>query len=642
MAKITLTSNSSNGSKRVTIGNGLEISRKQHDDLVHYIKTRLLFAKELHDPLVDRFEIIDRELYGYLILDEEDSRREKDNRLGKGPKVTDTIIPLVLSQCDEALTFFMSVLAPDDGIYTAMAPKDKQKIAAGFASLMNKHATKFKHYKHMSRFIFDGMKYNRGGCEVNWSRITGAQVKAGVGGVGVTVERGEVFAGNELTALDMYNTLVDPTIDLTDMALKGEFFAKVAMHTPFRVKKMQADGEIFNIDDIVNKTSFNKQFYRTKPEIRTDGFNESQVTDWTEVLTAGFGASGVGTNIEFVTVNIWLPTNQFGLSQEEEFQIWRVVLAANENNLQVVRAEPLNNAHGMLPIGFVMPWDDGLEVQTKSYAELLIPYQRFASFQMNVHQRAARKALYGVTFYDKQQVPLMESADVLAGKIPVNPTSADRDIRKSVFQFNDAPDTQNTLRDIDAVDALMQKILPTDMLKQVTSLERATQYQAAATVQGANRRNLKIAKIMDAQAFDDIRQIQMFNIYQFQESTEIIDDAGNLVEVKPADFIEAEIEFAVSDGLKGLDKLAVVTFYKDFLNSALQSQQINEQMDLIALLDYMSSFIGDKTDISQFKFKTQFDALTPEQKDLAFQLLQQAAAAEQQAGGQPAAPAAAG
>ena len=45
-------------------------------------------------------------------------------------------MPLVLTQMNDAVTYFMEVLASDAGMYGAIAPKDKQAIAVGFAALL--------------------------------------------------------------------------------------------------------------------------------------------------------------------------------------------------------------------------------------------------------------------------------------------------------------------------------------------------------------------------------------------------------------------------------------------------------------------------------------------------------------------------
>ncbi|KKM94063.1 hypothetical protein LCGC14_1202050 [marine sediment metagenome] len=607
--------------KSVKLSDGIIISVKQHDTLLKYLKERLDFGKPSRDRQADRFEIIDREISGYINLDAEDKKRERENIAGRGPFPTDTSLPLTMAQLHEALTYAMTVIAPDSGMYAAIALAEKQDVAKGFATLMNRNAKKFKHYRNLAKGIFDMLKYNIGGYTIDWVSIFGNMIENAKSG-GIEINKKMVFSGNEILAIDQYNLICDISVSPTDLPIKGEFFSIVDVKTPFRLKKMEADGEIFGIKDVIKQTmSPEISYYRRKPVIHIDHSGRAKGdSDWFSILSMT-SPSQEHQGIELINIVTWLIPNDFGLSKSKDFEIWRFTIG---NSVKIVSAIHLNNAHGYLPCAFGMPWDDGFGLQTKSFAEHLNPFQRFASFQMNIHQKAARKKLYGVTIYNKNIIDL-GGFDPVASTIPARPTGMkDFDLRRAFVQFTDAPNTENTLRDIDATDALMQKILPTDMLRQVASLERATQYQAAAVVQGANRRNHLIVKILDDQCFSVIRDIQLYNVFQFQTDLEVIDESGKLVTINPADFIEAGLEFDISDGLKGIDKLIIIEGFKDIINMMLQSQIASEQVDIVAIIDYWTSILGDKTDFSQFKFKNEFDKLGQQEKQAAFQLFQQA------------------
>lgn len=627
----------SSQTKRVRIGENLIITLKNHDKLLAHITSRLQFGDELRKTQIDRFEIIDREIAGYILLDEDDRKREKDNIRGKGPKVTDTVLPLTIAQLDEAVTFLLSVIAPDDGIYSAIAVREKQEVAKAFANLMNKNAKTFGHYRHMARALFEMMKYNFGALIVEWRNITGKKIGSDASGDPV-VESTVVFSGNAVEVADVYNLIYDISIDPIDVPMKGEFFALIDVKTPFRVRKMEADKEIFGIDRFIDTSNTEIIYYKTRPVISADHSNRGNVsgkTNWIEVLSAGVEQE-VRIGIEEITYYGWINPKKFGLSNSDEFQIWRFTVMGDKF---IVSGEELTNAHGMLPINIGMPWEDGFGTQTKSYAEHLAPYQRFASFQINVHQRSARKKLYGVTFYNQRIIPSLDDSDMQSSKVPVLPPGQDFDIRKAVFQINDGPDTQNTMTDIANMDDLMQKVLPTDMLKQVANLQRATTYQAAATVQGGNRRNLKIAKILNIQCFEGVRNMQMFNIFQFQQSVEMLDPNGKLTEINPAAFRDANLESDISDGLKGIDKLSIIEGFKDIINMMLQSKIAQDRIDIVAIIDYWTSIMGDKTDFTQFKFNDILDQLSGEERQLAIQMVEQGfqqikQQQQQQSGGQ--------
>lgn len=624
--KIRLTSKTGNRntqSKTVQVDENIFLSENKETDLVDHLKSLLEVSKEVHDSQIQKFEEIDKKVYGYLVLEEDDQKREEDNKRGFGIKPTDTVLPLTQVQMDEAVTYFLEVLSTDDGLYGARAEVAKQQVANGFAALMNEHATKFGHERELNKFLFNLMKYNIGGLIPEWREIRGNKIEnANEAKTTPAIRENQVlYAGNKLECADMYNLWYDISCNPTELAQEGEYFAICKVFSPFKVQMMANNKQIYGIDRFIDNGIYTITYYKTKPKIRTD--NGISVDDsWVNMLSRTTQTKNAQsrTAVEFMKFYVWLDPSKFGLENSEKMSIWRITLA---NNKYIARAEKMNNAHGMLPIGIGMPWEDDFREATKSYGELLIPFQTFASYQMNIHQKANRKALYGLTFYNKNVVDLDEKFDPVAGKIPVN-APPDSDLKKAIVQFRDTPDTQNTLKDIATVVDLMQQILPTDIMRQVAGLDRATQYQTAATVQGSNRRNLKITKIIDSQAMTTVKNIQMYNIYQYQQSMDILDPQGQIIQINPGQLRDTRIEFTISDGLRGLDRLSMVMNIKEVLNSILQSQQASQQIDVTKVINYWTSLLGDRTDFSQFKFQSAIDALPPEQRDIAFQLLQQA------------------
>lgn len=620
-------------SKTHKVNENLTMSAKNHDHLVKMLQKRLDSCKDTREMQIDKYEVVDKLIAGYLVLDEDDAKRDDDNKRGYGVKPVDTVVPLIFAQLDEAVTYFLEVLSADSGLYAAMAPKDKKPVADGFATLMNQHATKFKHLTHVNRFILNALKYNFSGLVAEWQEITGNEIKNSTLGR-AEIEETVVYAGNSLRSIDPYNFLYDGSVHPVDLPLKGEFFAEPTLHTQFQIQRMIDNEEIFNADDLIPMPhteckTVEMKWYKQRPCIRGDNATGVR-TDYVHLLSPdGIASAGTG-DIELITLYIWLPGAHYQLTKSKKMQIYRVVLSATG---KIVQLQEMNNAHGMLPCGIGIPIDDGFVEQTKSYAENLAPFQIFSSAQMNTHQKASRKALYGLTFYNKSVVNLDDEYDPIAAKVGVN-AAPDTDLRKAIYQVYDAPKTENTLRDIQDMNGLMQKILPTELQRQVAGLDRATQYQSAATVQSGNRRSLKLSRILDEQALVNVREIQMFNVLQYQKSIEILSPEGDLVEINPQEFRDTKIEFTISDGLKGLDKLSLTMSMKEVLNNILQSQYASEQLNVVDIINYITSMMGDKTDFSQFKFESEMDKLPPEQRDLAFQLLQQYAAQQEAAGTQ--------
>lgn len=621
----------------------ISITKAMHNELVQHCKDRLDWAEQKRSPAIERYTRIDKELAGFIKLDEEDAARKKDTEEGFGPKPYPIYLQLTKTQLDEAMTFLMTVYFPEEGPYAATAPKEKQDVAKAFTMLMNKQASLYKHYLHFAKFAFDGLRYNMGLVAVDWDTHYGTAVSTADDKVSAKIIPDRLlYSGNKLTYLDPYNTLYDPSCEPVDLAENGEFFATVTLESNFKLRRKLARAQLFNLTltDLSAKSMPTISYYKEKPQIVSDNAGQAQNgTNWISVLTASQASNtpnAIGIS-EVVKLRMWLdasmwfedvPEDQENMLGIYEVEIW--------NGNRIVNLKQLKNAHGLLPVFAVRPWDDNFAEQTTSFAEMLLPYQRFSSFQMNIHQYAARKALYGLTFLNGRIFGDVPNTALAGGVVKTKSTQELEDIRKHVYQVFDNPGTDNTLRDIEFMDTLMQKILPTDILKQVTDLERATKYQSAATVQGANRRNLKIAQMMDAQAVDKMRQVQMYNILEYQESMELLDsESGKLVEVNPADFRDAQIEFVLGAGLRGMDKLIIMELIKEVLNMVLQNQAAAQTFDVPAVINYLTSLAGDSTNFAQFKYQNEFDKLTPEQKQMAYELLAQAMQTQAQQQGNP-------
>lgn len=592
-------------------------NEKNHSALLDHVKQRLLYSKPQHDLLINRFMHIDREIEGYLKLDDDDRKRERDNKLGKGLKPTDVKLSLVQQQLDDAVTYLMSVFAPDSGIFTAIAKPDVQMVANAFADKLNEDGDVVGYYSNFAEGFGDMLKYNIGGWVVEWVEKMGPKISSAPGGQ-AQIANAPVFAGSTVESVDPYNLYFDPSCHPTELAEKGEYFAIIDVFRKFRVERMAENKEIFDIDRFINAGEITPYFWRRKPDTRADSTGSSATTpDWVKYMTADIASDDVTKAFEFVNYYGWLCPADFGLSTSTQSEVWCITVV---NHQWIVRTDKIETPHAMLPIALGMPIKDKLGMQKKSHAEQLIPLQNFSSFLLNAHQRATRKALYGVTLYNPNVIPFQDKAhdDMESAKIPVKPTGmgTDFDIRRHYANMVDAPATENTLSDIGKINDLMQKFLPTDFQKQVADLDRATQYQAAATVQGGNRRNLKMAKLLEDQAMKKVRFMLMYNfIARGSEPIEVKNpQTGQPSMIQPAQFRDTKIEFAMAEGLKGIDKMTIIQNYKDLLGMVVQSQQALQQFDFIQFISYIGDLMGDKTDINQFRVQNPLLSLPPQEQ----------------------------
>ena len=579
-------------------------NRENEQKLVQYVTERLEIAQAVRGPFVQRLRDIDKQITGFVKLDDNDRKRHRDNLAGKAPKPVKHNLPLTQSQIDEAATFLLSVFAPEGDLFEAISDTSKQSLANGLALYANQQGQRVQYYRHLSRGLSDILKYNLGGWFINWEQDSGVRFST-TADKQVKKEAGVVWEGNRMTALDMYNFLWDPTIHPVDLANKGEFFATVELCSRFKIRKYGREKRLFNIERYITEKDRNKftpdgtvTYYEATPQVRHDTEDNTGTANWTSIFS---GVSGTGpiSGAEVVHFVTWLVPKEFGLSSANELQLWYIALV---NGDRIGYHAQLEDSHGMLPVAISSPIEDSLGIDQRSYAEQLLPLQNFASFLLNTHQDATRKALYGITFYNPNIFPGLDKKEdeLIAAKIPMRTTSMDRDINKAVIQFTDAPDTKDNIQQIGLISDLMQKILPTDQLRQVAGLERATTYQAAATVQASNRRNYKIARVIASQAITTLKLLMMYNIYGNLQTFEYTNEEGQRVEANIADVVDKQIELDIGSGLKGIDRLIIVQTIQNILQYVLQSQDAVARIDILKLLNYFTSLAGDRTNLTQF------------------------------------------
>jgi len=590
---------------------------KAHDALLNYCLPRLRVAKQKRDSLIPRYNAIDKDVYAYLKLDKEDRARRSHQLDGEAPAPTAINIPLVFLHLDDALTYLVQVFSPESGMFSAVAPKDNQNEANAFVQLMNSHAAERSYFRQLVRFSFDALKYNIGGLTVKWDQTNGQKVVNGPANQPV-LEPAIIWEGNSLESMDMYNTLMDPTVHPVDLNTKGEFVATVEPMTVFRIKRLAAAGKIFNVKELLEifdstETAFGPdKFYQPPPDITGDlvqALGEvASNYDWNAIMSNGMHQSG-GVGNEIVHMYIHLNPMQFGLvprardadKRRDSLEIWRISIA---NGKWIVATEHIPNAHGRLPTAFTTPFEDNLGANQKSIAEILSPLQTFGSFLMNTHVEATRKNIWDFIIYNRAAIPLDEIPEgEAAARVPLNPAYEGRNINELIWQNSNILDTKETMQQLQMVIELFQLLFPTQANpREIAGLDRPVTQQVSVVAQGSTRRMQKMAKMIDEQAFRPMRFMMYWNIMEFQQKITLIDQqTGESIEVDPARFRDSDIRLTIGAGLKTLDRASILSELDSLVGRIVQSPEAATQFDVPGLLNAMAQLKDLRIDLTQFR-----------------------------------------
>lgn len=607
--------------KKNTDKNSKYFGMWQEDALTSFIIDRMKLSDSERRQRVQRCTEIDIQMSGVVIHNKEDKKRDRQNKTGKKPQPIAHNLTLTYSQIDEVVTYLMSVFAPEMNIFIASSTAEKQNVAEGLTKEISKQGQILQYYRQIAKMCLNAVKYNFGGVSVNWEDQLGVVFQADGSTAGqLTKTQGQIWAGNVIKSIDAYNFFYDTSIHPCDLPLRGEYFAEVEVITPFRVKRMNQQKILFGVERFIKtfrpmSNTNGVTFYISPPIVRLpetyDGISPGQ-TNWQMVLNPAAGAQESQPGIELIWYTTWITPSDWDLSDSPALELWRICIA---NGKFIASAVQIEDSHGQLPCAISTPIEDDLRNDQRTYAEQLMPLQHFASFLLNTHVDATRKAIYGITVFDSSLFPGIDlsTEDLIGARIPMKSSATGIDIDKAFRHYNDAPQTDQNVNMVGQIVELMQKILPTNAAQQVADLERATEYQAAATVQASSRRNLKIARLVNDQCLSVVKFQMLYNIYAKMTEINYVDSQGQFAQITPAQLLEADIEFDVGTGLKGLDRLMQISIFKDIMVYLFQMKDINQQVDVLALLSYVAEIAGFQTDLSRFKIQTPVPAVTAQQ-----------------------------
>lgn len=588
-------------------------NKKNHDDLLEYLRERLALGKSHRDSTLDRLVSVDKSVAGWLKHDEEDRKRLKSKDETGVPIAVKMNLPVSFIHIDDMMTYFAETFAPSRGMFYHTGDPAEVTEATQIITKMNNDAIYAGFYAQVLKGIYASLKYNTGGFVNEWSQDRGPKLDSGPDGE-LVIDEEVKWQGNRLEAIDNYNFLPDPSVPLPRLHKDGEFAATVTLRSHYWVKSRAAAGALFNCESLLTKPTSQSacKYYRSPPqetEITSDTSRGTRAVDWVSILSDVPYLSQTD-GYEEVTMWIRLNPTEWGLvpagetaAARDRYELWRFKIMNDEF---IVSAEWLNNAHGHIPCYLGHVNDDFIGSAQKSVAEILQPLQDFASFLMNLHVENSRSALYGTTFYDPTVVDYSKiPKGEVAARVPMEARGYGKDIRKAVYDVRSNIDTNQTISDLGGLMDMINQFFPTQALpSQIANIDRAVQSQVAAVQHGANRRQQKTARLLDDSIFSKIRYSMYYNILQYMPSdVEEITDyyTGKPVKIDLGKMRNTNLPFIIGQGLKAIDRQAVASMMQNIIFALIQAPQAAQGIDLLGLIDYWTSMIDVDIDMKQFR-----------------------------------------
>lgn len=493
---------------------------------------------------------------------------------------------------ESAVAYLGSTITVEDGIWSANSDPTKADLANALADRLKLDAQTYSHSAALTAAFRHGLVCNLGGVFVDWAEDAVQEIQDSPNGMEVS---SSLRSGNKLIATDIFNLILDQRVTPDRVYRDGEYAGYVTMMTKNAVfDKLRLgtwalpEGEDYDPYDYP-VTSGDSSDYYTPP-------------------------SCVDTTVQgdsVITLYVRIYPKLFGLSESTEPSVWKFTILRSCH--WIVGAEDTQSSY--LPV-CLFQFDPETNYNTDgSLASQLISCQRFISFVFSAYQRSLLKNIAGGVVgvsSDVFDIQKMSKAAALGGVVPATRQMPDRPLSQDVVPLSVPVNLQNIPQDINLALDMMQRIFPTDMLKQIASLERATQYQAAATVQAGNKRNVLVAASIDTQMMAPLRQLMVDNLLRHVSSFEVVDSKdGKRYDADVSNFTNLNLRYVIADGMSGIDKLGVAETLQQAISNMLQMPQVLQNFDVYGAINYVLRLRGSNVDFNQFKVSPDAPAVAP-------------------------------
>lgn len=567
------------------------------------------------------------------------------NRVGDAHKFQDVTVPIVMPQVEAAMSYLTNVFLTGYPIFGVSSNPADEATALMMETIIAENSITAAWVPEIMRFFRDGLKYNLQCLECRWEEKKIWSIETDVSKPNSAAPKAVTWNGNVIKRIDLYNAFWDYRCHPFEIAEKGEFAGYTELFSRSRMKSY--------INDLFGKISENTakralespiiQFNPISSGIYPFSYFQPIINPFPMMSPANsmmnfnwmsWALDDRNSSIEYK--DAYTKTTVYGRIIPDDFgfkvpgantpQVWRFVII---NGAVVVEAERQSNAHSKIPMFFGQPLSDGLDYQTKSFAQNVVPMQEISSALWSGFIASKRRLVTDRVLYDPSRVRESDiNSPNPSAKIPVKPSAYGKPLGEAVYQFPFRDEQANSF-----ISAARETVNFANMINNQNPAQQGqfvpgnkTLAEYNDTMGHGNGSNQMMAVNIEGQVFTPMKEVIKLNILQFQPDAQIFNSGKQKqVKIDPVTLRQTAVQFKVSDGIIPTDKEMSTDEFQTFLQMLGSSPQIAGGYNIPPLLNYVMQLKG--ADISPFA-KSQ-EQIMYEQQVGAWQ---QAAAAAAKAG----------
>lgn len=585
----------------------VQLSKDSRELIIAYLTSR--YKDFPMQEVRQRLEKIDKAL-------QLESDKRKEYRGKDSDYFADTEIPVARAPISKVGNFLIDLFVGNK-IFEAVSPDPKNKEGVvQFNAVIEENSRTSNWGREVILAMRDVSKYPWAAISCNWHSeevlsIAEAAVETNAtsptSGAEVT---STIRSGNSLKRLDPYNTFYDTSVPINQLHVRGEFSATIDRVSQIDLYKTISDikasgGIVMEESSIWGRANSSPEHHYT-PDIQPEFDNETRARGWGAFFEMSPKAKsnkmkmlGKGARYEKVTLNVRIIPSMFGMKvpAADKLQIWKFVII---NWDTVLFAERQSNAHSYLPDVYAQTNEEGIGVQSKSTAELIIPIQNLSTHIHDAHLAGLKRELVDRALYNSARIDqAYMDEDNPTAKIPVTPSlvqgdTLDNAYRPIPFENRSASNRYNELQYLDQIS------------ERTVGLNRPQQGQFqkgnktlgefSEVMSNADDDLRTMAKLVHSTMLIPIKTMIKTNMLQYQLPTLITNDEGTQTTVSPTALRKTALTFKLADGLVDKSQMLDLPTANTLLNLVLSVPALQQKYDLSKLVDHTMSSVGFNTE----------------------------------------------
>ena len=542
------------------------------------------------------------------------------NRVGDASKIQDPTVPVVGPQTETALASLVETFLSSYPIFPVVSKPQLMGEALQIETILGECAIQFQWSRHLSMAMRDGLKYNLMAVEVEWKD---EKTSAVLNNPSVDMKYGTptdtVFSGSQMKRIDPYNLLLDMRVAPCDVAAKGDFVGYNELLTRIQLKQLFL--ELDNSLTMNATEAFNSKLGGPSPSAapghnyyvpevnplvpisNTNGIG--QPTNWAAWAGLEDGAKKIDYSEMYQVTTLYCRVipKELGMLVKNPGtpQIYKFIIV---NSNVVIYVERKTNAHNLLPIIVAQPIEDGLNYQTKSFADNATPYQQISSGLYKSAMLSQRRKVYDRIFYDPSRIKKVDidRTDPVA-RIPVTTEAYGKPILEAfaVVPYRDdgVPNILAMAREV--VDMADVSSGQNRVARGQFQKGNKTRFEVDQVMGNSDARPRMMALQLEVVFYQPIKHILKTNILQYQPAGPMYNrQQKKEVAVNPVELRKKVWEFQVADGALPSSKLINPELLGQAFQAVAAVPQMAAEWDIMGMFAYQMQLSGARW-VSDFR-----------------------------------------